>query len=215
MPIFDFLANKMYGFTALCDHLRSFGIEASVLPKGSPERIEKGRFFRHDAGYVKIEGKNIALIAVRMRRLGSRVNVGPMGMHMSNARIYHYIVRRDPSSNPEAYKAHLKVVKQGLTRHEIGAEWKGNQLASALSSDAEVSASSVLEQLRLAGIQAGLWIAPDTKHQCVRIVQSGLTLGAETVAGVPVDISMNNAFPSKPLFDAIDRIAFHVRNMLA
>ena len=213
MPIFDYLADKMYGFTALCDHLRSVGIEASVLPKGSPERIEKGRFFRHDAGYVKIEGKNIVLIAVRMGRSGWGVNVGPMGK--SNVRIYHYIVRRDPSSNPEAYKAHLKVVKQGLIRHETGAEWRGNQLASELSSDAEVSASSVLEQLRLAGIQAGLWIAPDTKHQCVRIVQSGLTLGAETVAGVPVDISMNNAFPSKPLFDAIDRIAFHVRKMLA
>jgi hypothetical protein len=54
-------ANAGYGaLDALCNHYQEFGLDVSILPKGSPEAI--GGFLNPDMGYIKVVGKNFDLV---------------------------------------------------------------------------------------------------------------------------------------------------------
>ncbi len=60
------IGEKFAGLEALCKHYVELGVDASVLPEGSPEALEKG-LVRKDMGYIKVKGRNFELVTIRMK----------------------------------------------------------------------------------------------------------------------------------------------------
>lgn len=200
---------KFAGIDELCNHYNALGIDAKVLPEGSPEALEKG-LLRQDMGYIKVAGKNFDLVTIRMKggtsgsySLGTAgpVNIG------SKQKIrfeYHHIVRT-PATN-EAMKASLKKQTKGMLSKQLtGVSWEGGRLADTLNSDTGLNAA-------ITGFldpSDDMKVEPDQKNNAVRVVfsrvseiKSGLIYG-----GFQFD---RNLLP-KEAIDAADRIAGLIR----
>ena len=200
------MANR--GFNGLRDHLETIGLQAEVLPDGSPELLRFGLkkqspytfsvtgIWEGDIGFVKVGGVNVGLIAYKEKVMGK-----------GTSEFLDYIVDRDPTQSPESFKAFLwEAHREGL-HIGIARDWEGGAIASSLLADAQTKSDTLLGLFREAGITPGLSVSPDVAHRCVRVSQSCNKSGW---AGLGLD--RYQGYPSRQLYDAIERIAHIVLN---
>ena len=198
------------GFNGLRDHLETIGLQAEVLPDGSPELLHFGlkkqspyNFFsvtgiwERDIGFVKVGGVNVGLIACKEKVMGK-----------ASSEFLDYIVDRDPTQSPESFKAFLwEAHREGL-HIGVARDWEGGAIASYLLADAQTKSDTLIGLFREAGITPGLSVTPDVTHRCVRVSQSCNKSGW---AGIGLDRYQGH--PSRQLYDAIVRIAQIVLNL--
>ena len=164
-----------YGVDELCEHFRKTGIAADVLPDGS-EELSKHDFKTpggvsmvvatvsspaFDAGYIRIGGEIIKLLAVRVEKIGK-------WGHRTGT---DYIVDRDPDTSQQKIDTVLgvSVHRDGLHFSEA-MEWKG-PMAQQLSTDPATTSARLTELSRSCGMPLRIAIGADKKHRCVRISQ--------------------------------------------
>ncbi len=189
----------------LCEHLRKMGIDAEVLPSGSPEEIGGYRTFRSggsNAGCIKVKGQNVDLVQLLMRGMA-----GPMGA--AGVFDVHFVVRGNLEGKEEQLKAEAKEKKEGFVKKKlIDVQWKGGRLAELLNEDGE---------LRNLLIKAGESpeIELDQKHQCVRVATylTSKTKGV-SIGPIPTVGKTEFEFPSRELVEASDRIGKHIRSLV-
>ncbi len=214
------IGEKFAGLEALCKYYVELGIDASVLPDGSPEALEKG-LVKKDMGYIKVSGRNFELVTIRMKgttsgsySLGSiplgktgGSSVGaPLGEKRKIPFEYHHIVRTKVVDE-NSLKADLKKKTKGLIGKEVtGVSWEGRSLAAKLNSNAELNAAI----LKFITPKDDLKVEPDKKNNLVRIIfsrpseiKSGLIHGTL--------FTFDRKMLPKEAIDAIDKIASLIR----
>lgn len=176
------IGEKFAGLDALCRYYVELGLDASMLPDGSSEALEKG-LVRKDMGYIKVSGRNFELVTIRMKGTtsgsyslggiplgkagGASVSI-PLGEKQKIPFEYHHIVRTRVVDE-KAFKAELKKKTKGLIGKEVvGVSWEGGSLAARLNSYAELNAAI----MGFVTPQDGLKVEGDKAHNAVRVVFS-------------------------------------------
>jgi hypothetical protein len=203
----------------VCAQLRACGVWATLLPRDSPERIDRGPFA--SGAVIRIDGRHVAQLRLVVRgAVGPRqtLGAGAFGVGLGGVPIagrtvlpvrYEWIVLRAPEDR-RAFEAKLRLVTRGFFRREIvDLAWSGSsRLAEALAHDGSIRAA-------LSGQIAPdekLFVEPDRGRGVVRIVhRTNMVLGYTIIPGPK--LVRENGLPSPPLIDAIERIAWHVRSM--
>jgi len=187
----------------LCEHLRSIGINATLLESGSSEAIGGTLVL----GNVKVEGRNLDLIQVERQPGG-----GSRFVYQ-----YHYVVRANVEGLEDKLKADAKPVTKGLFSKEVvDLKWEGKELAQLLNTDSDLKSMLLKEGLDKVVVR------PDKKHQCVMIThppkiprQVSVSIGG--LPSIPVRggglTAGRKEFPTLEEFDAYDRIAKHIRSI--
>lgn len=176
------VGEKFAGLEALCKYYVELGIDASVLPEGSPEALEKG-LVRKDMGYIKVTGRNFDLVTIRMKGTtsgsyslgniplgkggGAKVGI-PLGEKQKIPFEYHHMVRTKVADE-KALEANLEKKTKGLIgKQVIGVSWKGGSLAAKLNSNAELN-TSIMSFITPSD---DMKVEPDKKNSVVRIIFS-------------------------------------------
>jgi hypothetical protein len=167
-----------------CEYLRSFGIQAVLLDKESPEQIPH-TFWEwipgKKLGSIKIEGKNFQeFVLWRYDTKG-----GPRYLQ-------HFIVRATVGENEENLNARQIRPLFNSKKKPQEFTWKGGVLAETLNSDMDL-----MERLKLLPLH--IHVTAKKKFQYVCIENR--------------TILKRNDYPHIDLLEIIDRIANHVRRM--
>jgi hypothetical protein len=208
----------------LSDHLRQIGLDATLLPLGSPEAVgprwKKGSFVSGQSlGCIKIRKRNLDLIQVEKTRTEEPSFTGgpggPGDLDLGRlAYLYHFIVRADVEGLERAFKADVKLITKGLlNRKATDFKWEGRELAQRLNLDS---------QLRNMLLKNGLDNLPvievrvDKANKCVRITRTPpipkWTYGP-TGREAASRLTVGREFPTREEFEIYDRIAHHTRSM--
>lgn len=208
------------GAPQVCEQLRACGVFATLLPPGSPERIDSGPFA--SGAVIRIDGRHVAQLRLVVKgAVGPRSTLGagsfsvgvgglPVAGRMALPLRYEWIVSRSPASDPAAFEARLRIETRGFFRKEVvDLAWSGgSRLAQALAADHSIRAA-LWGQL---GPSEKLFVEPDRGRGVVRIVHRTTTVIAHGLIPGPT-FHREHGLPSPPLIDAIERIAWHVRAM--
>ncbi len=194
---------------ALCEHLRQIGLEPMLVAfKEKPTIggwVENGRVL----GAVRITNRNINLIEF-VEWWGSGDSDGAS---MSLGYGCSYLVQIRIDGSEDKMKVESWPVRKGFLSREILAfKWKEKtseswSLARDLNNDSTLrdmlypKDKLALNDVRIGSKLPPVEIKPYRKHQCVRIRQ-------RSFAKSPAE-----ALPTIETFDALDRIAHHIRNI--
>ncbi|UCH05214.1 MAG: hypothetical protein JSW05_03360 [Candidatus Thorarchaeota archaeon] len=190
---------------SLCEYLKQIGIDAEVLPSGSPEEIGGYRTFRSggsNAGCIKVKGQNVDLVQLLLRGM-----TGPLGA--AGDFDAHFVVRGNVEGKEKQLKAKAKEKKEGFVKKKlVDVKWEGGRLAELLNQDGELT-----NLLVKAGESPEIEL--DQKQQCVRVATylpsktKGISIGP-----IPTVGKTEFEFPSRELVEACDRIGKHIRSLL-
>lgn len=193
----------------LCEHLRQIGIEATVLDLKSPELVHHTPTMHiyhtmenfPSLGCVKVEGQNIDLVEVI--RLGS-LSAGPTGSPIVYR--YNYVVKAKVGNLEDKLKTEVNPIKKGSPTNEVvDYNWEGGELAQLLNADSE------LKNMLFGLGGPHLMVFPNKKDQYVGITP----IVSSTFIAFPPEMTVGRkAFPTREAFEAYDRIAQHVREIL-
>lgn len=189
---------------SMCEHLQRMGIDAEVLPPGSPEEIGGFGTLGSNAGCIKVKGQNFDLVQLVMRG-----TMGPMVVGGAGEFAAHFVVRGNLEGLKKQLKVKAKEKKTGfVTKKLINIKWEGDRLADLLNKDGE------LEKLLItAGKSPESEV--DQKNQCVRLITSlpSVTKGV-SIGPMPPVGKKSFKFPSKEFIEASNRIAKHVNSII-
>ena len=148
----------------LCENLRSIGLDAEIVQKGTPEDKERSDDIEGYLGGIKVRGKEFNFIEVILKKSG--------GDESATEKRYtvNYVVNFDVKELKENMKARIRWKTKGLIRKEtLGAKWIGSKLAKKLNGDE--SLTDALVRGRQDGIlkRINIDIEPDGKKPYVRI----------------------------------------------
>ena len=186
---------------ALAWWLESEGLDAEVVPRGDPDELQQG-FLRRDPGYVRLRGRNVSLVTARAASSYSVSALPFVARAVQNVDLHH-IVRRDPSDDPVAFEAELKVRRRD--GKVLDAVWVGGRVAARL-----FSVEDRTRHLRgLIGPHERIRVRPDVAHRAVRIVHRiQMRVGFSLPQLLREDrIEMESGLPSRAMLDAIDEAA--------
>jgi hypothetical protein len=203
----------IHGVGALVNHLATLGIRATVLPKGSTDRLDQG-FWHSTDTQLRLEGSKIDRLIVRFggamgpselfaaRAFTLRVGPVPVAMNQLLPMQYHWIVSADPDPAP-AFRAELVVKTRGFFEREVvGLRWEGGGLADDLARDSRLQ--TLLK--REIGPYVKLAVEPDEKLRVVRIVHRAATKVGYALWSQPI-AQVQRGLPSRALMDALETIA--------
>lgn len=176
----------------LCTHFLTLGIDAEKLHKHPLERAGVwGVLTRERHGsLVRVAGNNIGFVnVIKVSSEG-----GPPGVGAGTAYHLDYLVPlRDAPSR--SCRAKLKTKCRSLWSTEIvDIEWKGETLADTLNDDLTLK-QRLSEEFRL-NKPLTIEITPWPAYQCAKLKTRAAGTGFH--------------FPSRNMFDCLDRIAGHV-----
>lgn len=191
--------------------LESYGLNVKLHSESYPPWVSKDAV-THGGGFINMEltkekelllmdGTDIDAVSARMRTHDQT------GTHSGTA-TYQYLVKKDPSNAPKAFKAKIKKEKKGIVNREtVGLTWKGYRLAKKLNSNKK------LEKLLLDEIDPHekIKIKPDEKYRCVRIIHSGNVKIESILKGIKID-KEKSTIPSKRIIKGFDRIGKYIKN---
>lgn len=124
---------------------------------------------------------------------------------------YSYVVQVDPAGLEGKLRAEVKPPaywKLDLTEKRIvDFQWDGGVLAQRLNADADLKA------MLLRGGLDRLVIIPSRERHCVRIVHMPGTWAPIKIGTTVIPVG-REVFPTLGDFDAYDRIAWHVREVV-
>ena len=119
----------------LCDHLRTIGVNATLLESGSSEAVGRSRSSGMILGSVKLDGRNIDLVQVE--RIPTQLVYQ-----------YRYIVQADVEGIEKKLEAKGEPKKKGFMSKEIvDYKWDGQDLAHRLNDDSDLRKMLLTEGL--------------------------------------------------------------------
>lgn len=199
----------------LCRHLQQIGMRVEVVwDDPSPEAIHyqmsPGTFGRVESplGSVKVEGRSIDAVRLCITTESpwgqGKVDYWPSARASDRVTYFiSYLVHGENVKNLEDdLKAETWQIKVGLFEKKVtGFEWKGGRLAGILNADSDLK-----NQLSKMGLPH-LIIMPHKDEQHVEIRTSTIVADEQTVRSA--------VFPTPEAFDAYDRVARHIRSIIA
>jgi len=203
----------------LCAYFQQIGVKATMVDSENTEAI-KG-FVAFSIGSVKIDGQNIDHVQIeKSSEAGTQPTLQPGQTGYTNERAlgslrydYHYAVQGKVEGSESKLEAEFKPIekRKGLFGKEVvGFEWKGGELAQRLNSDRDLHDILLKEGLHQ------LLVKPEKNYGCVRITpQTGPAPVSNFDFGNHRILVGQKAFPSRQAFDAYDKIAQHVTQILA
>lgn len=180
----------------LCGHLQQIGLAATFLEGGIPGTVE--------GSCIRVDGRNINFIQVQTPPNASSRS-GELRYQ------YSYVVQADVAGLEGKLRAEVKPPaywKLDLAEKRIvDFQWNGELLAQQLNSDSELKA------MLLRGGLDRLVIIPSRERRSVRIVHTPGTWPPITIGQASIPVG-REAFPSLEDFEAYDRIAQHIRDVV-
>jgi len=168
----------------LCEHLRRFGVTATVVDPRTVEEVEGSYAY----GLARVEDRNINFVEISMDVDGDR-----------NSSFYcTYHARGNIEGYDDAVDVEGESTRKGLlSRRVVDYQWTGGDLAQSLNGDAAL-------KTQLLATQAGpISVKPSLRfHGTVSIRHGNTTWGGAW---------KKRAFPTRDAFEIYDRIAHHIR----
>lgn len=176
----------------LCTHLQQMGIDAEVVPPGSPEEV--GAPHARLLGCVKVKGLNFDMVqSTSWLHSTPETTTTYFGLR--------FLVMGKVNGLEQQLKAEAKMKKKGFIRRKlVDVTWEGGRLADLLNRDTQVN-----DQLIKANKMLG--IAVDLENRNVRLY---IVIGSDERALLG---RIKWEFPSKAYVDACDSIAHHIRSL--
>lgn len=190
----------------LCERLRQIGVNGTVHVSESWKEPMGRMRISPVLGYVKVEGRNIDLVQMEVRR-----HMDAEGDVQYLEYLYHYVVQAKVKGLESKLKAEVKSIKKGfLSREVVDFKWEGRELAQLLNADSTLRNMLLREGLnQLPKIE----IRPHEKHQCIRITKQPKTREYTKAGSGSIQTLGRKEFPTREAFEIYDRIAQHIRSI--
>ncbi len=185
--VFDTTQQRADFTRELCEHLRRFGVTATVVDPRTVEDVEGSYAY----GLARVEDRNIDFVEINRDIDGDRESSFYCTFH----------TRGTLEGHDDAVDVEGESTRKGLlSRRVVDYQWTGGSLAPSLNADAALKA-------QLLAAQAGhISVKPSPRfHGIVSIRHGNTTWGGAW---------KKRAFPTREAFEIYDRIAHHIRTAL-